>query len=76
MNKNTIAPMIINAIVVLVTCVVGVVGQWLLFADAKTGWMFLLRWPILWILYFFLANLLVLHGFAWIEKVRRFIKRD
>lgn len=76
MNINKLGPVLVNALTVGVTCVIGVAGQWFFFADAQSGWMFLFRWPILWVLYFLLANLLVLHGAHLIARVVRLIDRE
>jgi hypothetical protein len=53
------------------TLTLGATLQWFIFGIDQTGFSFLLRWPILWLIYFFVAHAIVENVTAHLERKKR-----
>lgn len=62
LRDGPVGAAVVWAVILAITFAVGVVGQWLLFfQDRFPDWSALLRWPILWAVYFLIGHSLGEH---------------
>jgi hypothetical protein len=59
---------LIWTIVFILTAAVGSFFQWLFFRNTRDDWTFLLRWPVLWIVYFYFGIAIGEQFSRWLSK--------
>ena len=57
--------------ILLLTVLFGFAIQWAVFAERGEGWEFLVRWPVLWLVYFLLGHSVGENLIAWFARRKR-----
>jgi hypothetical protein len=67
--NGPVGAVIVWAFIFAITFAVGIVGQWLVFSDNHfPDWSVMLRWPLLWIVYFLIGHSIGEHATRWLAN--------